>query len=186
MVIRKTNPGPYRLLVFQVAAQNEAVSMARRRIRAGLGEWATPLSDEAVRDVELAASELITNAVVHTALECTVTVAWDGTRLRVEVCDADPVQPVSALADEDAEHGRGLLLVSALAADWGVVTLPVGKAVWFEVGPTAALAGSARLNALVRAAAAWRCPRDLCDSPPLTPLPHHQVGQGAGLRSRPT
>ncbi|WP_308409533.1 ATP-binding protein [Streptomyces sp. A3M-1-3] len=31
---------------------------------------------------------------------------------------------------DDAESGRGLLLVQALALDWGVAERPYGKTVW--------------------------------------------------------
>jgi hypothetical protein len=36
--------------------------------------------------------------------------------------------------DEDAEGGRGLEIVAALADDWGVYPLPdgPGKTIWFE------------------------------------------------------
>jgi hypothetical protein len=33
----------------------------------------------------------------------------------------------------DREHGRGLLLVAALAEDWGTDPLPSGKRVWAEL-----------------------------------------------------
>ncbi|MEY6566809.1 ATP-binding protein, partial [Streptomyces sp. PGLac3x] len=36
----------------------------------------------------------------------------------------------------EATSGRGRLLVAALADDWGVRRHGVGKAVWFELGPT--------------------------------------------------
>ncbi len=39
---------------------------------------------------------------------------------------------------DDAEGGRGLLLVSALARDWGTDRLSAGKCVWFELGPAPA------------------------------------------------
>jgi hypothetical protein len=42
--------------------------------------------------------------------------------------------PDPKVADDRAEHGRGLLLVSALCVAWGVEALPGGgKVVWAEL-----------------------------------------------------
>jgi hypothetical protein len=55
--------------------------------------------------------------------------------LRVAVRDDNPALPVVGHhPDLTAESGRGLLLVSTLADDWGVEsTESGGKAVWFEL-----------------------------------------------------
>lgn len=83
-------------------------------------------------------SEIVTNAVVHTAspvIDLAATVLPDG--LHVSVHDDGPAEPLAALrVRQDREHGRGLLLVQALAHDWGVndVTPRAGhKNVWFEL-----------------------------------------------------
>jgi hypothetical protein len=58
----------------------------------------------------------------------------------VEVRDSDPYPPVpTALLDDDAgnleaESGRGLLIVDALASAWGSSPAGRGKTTWFEVG----------------------------------------------------
>jgi hypothetical protein len=56
-------------------------------------------------------------------------------RLRVEVHDADTRLPAPREAGLDAEGGRGLALVEALAAAWAAEPLPDGdgKIVWFEL-----------------------------------------------------
>jgi len=41
-----------------------------------------------------------------------------GDALRIEVGDPDPRIPVLAGADQDAECGRGLVLVEALSSEW--------------------------------------------------------------------
>lgn len=122
--------------VLRVAARDDAVPVARRRIVELVGRWSLPLTDEALRDIEVVASEVITNAVVHTGSECRVAILWTGLRLRVEVRDlgTSPVRP--GTADRSAESGRGLLLVAALAACWGVEERRDGKTVWFEIGPS--------------------------------------------------
>jgi hypothetical protein len=63
----------------------------------------------------------------------------EGGGLRVEIVDgrAEALPRVLAPSD-DAEGGRGLLLVSALARDWGTDRLSAGKCVWFELGPAPA------------------------------------------------
>ncbi|AXI76984.1 ATP-binding protein [Peterkaempfera bronchialis] len=56
-----------------------------------------------------------------------------GTRLRVEVHDAASQRPQPRTAGEQATSGRGLLLVQALADDWGVQPRGEGKITWFEL-----------------------------------------------------
>ncbi|GAA4994598.1 hypothetical protein GCM10025734_24670 [Kitasatospora paranensis] len=69
---------------------------------------------------ELLASELVTNALVHTAkgavFEAVLTPAR---RLRIEVHDGTARMPGRRAPADHATSGRGLLLVEALADDWG-------------------------------------------------------------------
>ncbi|WP_308168453.1 ATP-binding protein [Nonomuraea sp. NEAU-A123] len=94
-----------------------------------------------VDDVRLVASELVSNAVLHTASGLhggviAVEVASVGVAVaRVEVTDdgADTV-PQSRAADNDACTGRGLLLVEHYSTRWGVRLVGGGRrAVWAEV-----------------------------------------------------
>jgi hypothetical protein len=48
-------------------------------------------------------------------------------RLIIEVSDPDPKPPVFAEADDDAEGGRGLMLVQALSKEWSYYLPPAGK-----------------------------------------------------------
>ncbi len=143
-------PAPFGFRVLSGAA---AVPNARRRVIRTVRGWGLPLPEEALRDVELLSSELITNAVSHTHAPCVVRVSWDGDRLRVEVTDVSRELPAAGGIDLDATNGRGLFLVATLATDWGIEPDPAGKRIWFEVGTTAAVSGDERLTALVRAAA---------------------------------
>ncbi|QES35658.1 hypothetical protein DEJ48_21545 [Streptomyces venezuelae] len=64
-------------------------------------------------------------------------VLHDGVRV-VVYDDHAAAEPLAALdVSRDSEHGRGLLLVQALADDWGVgpAAHPRGKGknVWFEI-----------------------------------------------------
>ena len=54
----------------------------------------------------------------------------DGRTLLIEVCDQAPGTPLPRHPDADAENGRGLLLVAALARQWGWNKVPGGKVVW--------------------------------------------------------
>ncbi|GGW64623.1 ATP-binding protein [Streptomyces griseoloalbus] len=100
-------------------------------VRRALREYGT--------DVQLCASELVTNVVQHLGEGVPVTVRVlrdiDG-RTRLEVTDPDPrALPVlrAAVADED-ESGRGLALLDALTLRWGVAQGSDGKTVWCELG----------------------------------------------------
>ena len=59
----------------------------------------------------------------------------DKTRVLVLVWDANPQSPVRMDIGEDAENGRGLLLVECLSAGWGCFTpeRSSGKVVWAVV-----------------------------------------------------
>ncbi len=105
----------------------DSPAYARRLVRERLGRGPT---DEA----ELLASELVTNALVHTDRgPIRMAIEVDGGVVRVEVRDADPRPPELADPAPEDEHGRGLALVEALSERWGVDRRPDGKVVWFEL-----------------------------------------------------
>lgn len=124
---------PVLLHGFHVGAEEGAVPEARHTITSLVRGWNVALSEEQVAEVELLSTEVITNAIRHTQAPCSVAVRWTGVGLRVEVTDSSVVRPTRRSSSPDAEEGRGLLLVDALAADWGSFCDPAGKVVWFEV-----------------------------------------------------
>ncbi len=126
-------PTPFLLHGFHVEPEVSAVPKARHTITSLVRDWNVALSDEQVAEVELLSTEVIANAIHHTQAPCSVAVRWTGVRLRVEVTDSSAVRPNPRSSSPDAEGGRGLLLVDALAADWGSFSDPAGKVVWFEV-----------------------------------------------------
>ena len=94
----------------------------------------SPDADDAV----LMASELATNALVHTASgsggRFAVSVYRDGGLARVEVWDGgSATAPVARPGNRDGESGAGLGLVEMLARCWGHRGGPRGRVVWFEV-----------------------------------------------------
>ncbi|MFJ7497060.1 SpoIIE family protein phosphatase [Streptomyces sp. NPDC097727] len=110
----------------------EALSSARHMIRAAVRAWgARTRADE----VELAADELITNALMHTDGGAIVTIrvlTGPERRLRVDVEDRSSALPRRRDAGQAGVSGRGLMLVDRLADLWGVESRGSGKCVWCE------------------------------------------------------
>lgn len=84
--------------------------------------------------VVLLASELVTNAILHTRSLITLRLFADADLVRVEVDDGSSVLPVPGVLDMTAMSGRGLMLVQQMSSRWGVRPAPdQGKTVWFEL-----------------------------------------------------
>ncbi|MEU3529503.1 ATP-binding protein [Streptomyces sp. NPDC038707] len=103
----------------------------------------------------LVVAELAANAVLHGRVpgrDFELRLSFDRAAgvVRVEVSDTHPVRPqpngpAAPSRPLDAEGGRGLLLVAAVATRWGVgERRGPGKAVWAEceVPPPAAASGA--------------------------------------------
>ncbi|MFJ9842035.1 ATP-binding protein [Kitasatospora sp. NPDC101155] len=129
-----------------------AVPPARRLILDIARFWRVPLSEAALRDVELCASEVLANAMEHTTARCRVTVRWTGERLRVEVADSSLRAPEPGAPEDMVTSGRGLLLVEGLAHSWGWYPTSAGKVVWFECAADQLATGDRRLAILVHGA----------------------------------
>ncbi|MYZ34028.1 ATP-binding protein [Streptomyces sp. SID4917] len=89
------------------------------------------LEDSAV----LIVSELVSNAGLHAKVTPEQIIETRYFRssgaLRIEVHDGSPDRPWPRPADPEATDGRGLLLVDALADEWGVADRGgPGKVVW--------------------------------------------------------
>ncbi|WP_369251153.1 ATP-binding protein [Streptomyces sp. R41] len=81
-------------------------------------------------------SEVVTNGLVHGDSDVYVYVREFPERIRVEVRHSDPhlAKAVTVPREEDqAEGGRGLVIVSAPASAWGNSPSGRGKTVWFEL-----------------------------------------------------
>lgn len=111
-------------------SEARSVAQARAFAQRVLESWR---EDDLGDTVTLLLSELVTNAVVHAASAPNVAIHLMPDRVHVEVTDADSTQLHPVEASPDAESGRGLALVEALAYRWGQVALPDGKVVWFDV-----------------------------------------------------
>ncbi|WP_328854686.1 ATP-binding protein [Microbispora hainanensis] len=107
---------------------------ARDLVRATLRDWTGCTEGEVAEVAELLVSELVANALLHGRGEPVLTLTLRDGVLRCEVEDEARV-PVRARGEspDDAEGGRGLLIVDSLARSWGVRPTNRGKAVWFEL-----------------------------------------------------
>lgn len=128
-----------------LAAVPAAVSVSRAFVRQVLGHWKL---DDQIDDVALMMSELVSNAIKATGFQGDQPKLWEITaqhviaiQLRVvddalyaEVWDPSLLAPVKQTVTAQAEGGRGLHLVEALAKDWGIYRPPAGgKIVWARV-----------------------------------------------------
>lgn len=118
---------------------------ARRETRSVLGAW--HVWDETIETAELLVSELVTNAVKFASPQpgqpreddpcsldrISLTLRYLAGRLVIEVTDPDPRPPVVADVSDDAEGGRGLMLVQALSKDWDFYLPPSGGKVVYCV-----------------------------------------------------
>jgi hypothetical protein len=108
-----------------------------RSVRAGrqfagetLAQWGHPEHADTVR---LLVSEILTNAVRQARAPIGLRVHRSTTEIVTEIFDDNPHLPQRRLAGPDDECGRGLMLVEALATEWGTRPGPAGKTVWFTV-----------------------------------------------------
>lgn len=107
----------------------EAASEARAAVRTALAGRPA----EVVEVAGLLTDELVANAVTHAGAPFELTVEVGPSWLAVEVVDWCPTAPEVVEAEPDAEAGRGLVLVEALAEAWGTDPRGAGKAVWFRL-----------------------------------------------------
>lgn len=120
------------ILAFRASLPRTAT--ASRDARHDLGAWLPARCGSSTAETAvLLASELVTNAVVHTrSADIAVRARCTGTTLLVAVDDQE-----SAPADDgscsEVATGAGLTLVESLATRWGWEPLTTGKRVWFEM-----------------------------------------------------
>ncbi|GGV56101.1 hypothetical protein GCM10010294_01390 [Streptomyces griseoloalbus] len=108
------------------------VRLLRRAAATQLGQWGVPTAGDAT---QLVVTELATNVIKHVGegSPATLILEWKRERLRVEMHDKSSSLPALGTAGCEAECGRGLHMLAAMAADWGTVVTALGKAVWCEI-----------------------------------------------------
>lgn len=121
--------------VLQLTPTLEAAAIARRFVRDNRDH----LEPDIVANAELLVSEIVTNAFQHGAGEITLQLCLEPPGIGVAVTDTSDRLPVVSATPPPPEQssGRGLLIVDAVASNWGVTPRqpPPGKAVWFDVRP---------------------------------------------------
>ncbi|MFC9732398.1 ATP-binding protein [Streptomyces roseolus] len=130
----KTRHDPAHRFAFELPARTESVSRARHLTEERLLLWGR---GPEIRDTAaLVVSELVTNAVLHTAssrIVCELRQGADSVRIAVRD-EGGPAGPRIRDCGAD-ERGRGLLIVDALCEAWGAERTGHGTAqiVWAEL-----------------------------------------------------
>jgi len=118
-----------------VAHEPASAARARKALLADLG--ARGIEPESIEEVLLVMSELVGNAIRHTAPTATrdLSVSWQVSpdSIVVQVSDPSAQRPVQRYVTVDEPSGRGLTIVDALATKWGTDEHASGKRVWAEV-----------------------------------------------------
>ena len=119
---------------FELAAHPGSPAQARRLARARLTGWS--VCEDTCDTAALVISELVTNAIVHTASDIVVCELSDGddvVRIAVHDEGCAPGEPHPSPQRPEEEHGRGLLLVEALCHAWGAQEYGSGLLVWADL-----------------------------------------------------
>ncbi|WP_234538772.1 ATP-binding protein [Streptomyces shenzhenensis] len=135
---RTQSPTPVRTFTQRFSATRRGARLARLLATHQLTEWGHPPGTEAYDTVAVVVAELAANSVLHGRVpgrDFALSLSHDESRgvVRIEVTDTHPAQPARLAPGPAEDGGRGLVLVDALAADWGVRDrLGPGKTVWAE------------------------------------------------------
>jgi len=130
----------------RLVADPQSVPAARRFARDTVTEWALP---DLAEDAALCVSELATNAALHSGSDyLELALVNDAGAVRIVVDDAAAASTETLIRagadlggepavedgiDSVASTGRGLLVVAALADQWGIEPIPTGKRIWVRL-----------------------------------------------------
>ncbi|MFE0516480.1 PAS domain S-box protein [Streptomyces sp. NPDC058964] len=134
LLLTQLPAAPLATATTELPALPRSVPEGRDFLGRALDDWGLM---ERADDACLLLSEVLTNAVLHAQGPIGLHVCRTDTELTIEITDHNPHLPQPRVAAEDAESGRGLLLVRALADDWGVRPTDRGKTTWFSLKDTA-------------------------------------------------
>jgi anti-sigma regulatory factor (Ser/Thr protein kinase) len=121
----------------QLSATRRGARLARLLAERQLDDWGEPYEDAAQVVAELASNAVLHGRVPGRDFRLRLRLRPDRT-LRIELTDArgDRLPRVQDPVSDVPETGRGLRIVTAYAARWGVVETPPGvKTVWAEIAP---------------------------------------------------
>lgn len=112
-------------------ASYEPVAASAREVRRLVAQALDGVDATTGQCVQLLASELATNAVLHAGTPFTVKVYATDAVVRVDVTDQGGGLP--AIREADSGGGRGLRIVQEVASRWGVRREDDETTVWFEL-----------------------------------------------------
>jgi anti-sigma regulatory factor (Ser/Thr protein kinase) len=145
---RPGQPEPVDAGAFALMTLPTSPLWARRYTRSFLDSCQGGVSADTAETAELIISELVTNAIRFAASGPVRGLRFSGRvnasmvslslrqfceSLLIEVYDTDENPPVLSGHDDDAENGRGLMLVSALSKEWSYFFPPGGGKVVYCV-----------------------------------------------------
>lgn len=131
-MVRSPHPLPHALARgIEVLRWRFAASANAPRIARGLLADVVP-EDFDLTIAQLLASELITNAILHTRRPGELRVSLANDLVRIEVRDTVDMPP-RLKHEVGVAGGWGLRIVTALSNGWGVERSRGGKNVWFEL-----------------------------------------------------
>lgn len=105
-----------------------SIPMTRRQVDKALHSWG---HDSLQDSAHLLITEMAANAVRHCTGETfSVEVSLTQDAVRLSVTDSSPSYPQVKPSTHDDESGRGMMIVEALAQEWGVMDNTIGKTVW--------------------------------------------------------
>lgn len=151
VLVSRTRKKPLEL---QFLAEPEEVAALRRILRLHLTHWRLR---DLIEAAQLCVSELVTNVITHVGrgTPTMLTLSVSGNHLRIEVRDPDArALPTLLSASPGGETGRGLVMLDAMAARWGVILTASGKTTWAELeceSAAAVEAGRTRDDRVARA-----------------------------------
>lgn len=116
-------------LIARFSRQPSEIGRARELVRRSLDSWGLGLGLDA-QALELAVSELVTNALKHGDGGIEVQLSADGPELRLEVADEGAGLPAVRECSDGESGGWGLRLVEELADSWGTETESGTTRVW--------------------------------------------------------
>ncbi|WP_338146405.1 ATP-binding protein [Streptomyces boncukensis] len=114
----------------------ESAGLARDLVVTALRVWRL---EALLNGANLVATELVANAVQHGSGRYLVFSIErpSRSRVRIRVTNQSRIRPVLQSPGEEETRGRGLLLVAALAIDWGTDVHTSGKTVWADLADEA-------------------------------------------------
>jgi anti-anti-sigma regulatory factor/anti-sigma regulatory factor (Ser/Thr protein kinase) len=109
----------------------DAPSRARGFTAATCAQWRVPAAAE--QSLQVIATELVTNAVVHAGTPLVVVLRRSHRTIKIAVIDQDERLATLRRVDPSSVSGRGLMLVEAFASTWGCAETTRGKCTWASI-----------------------------------------------------